>query len=119
MIGDEVLKLFVDRSSAALRQSSDWIARFGGEEFAIVLPETGIEGAAAAAEKLRAHCGDTPFQTSTGELRVTVSVGVAAMPLLPSRPTSLSRVMDELLSRADSALYKSKQDGRNRISVAQ
>jgi len=53
IVGDEVLREFANRARASIRQGSDWIARFGGEEFVIVLPETPLVGATATAEKVR------------------------------------------------------------------
>lgn len=113
LVGDEVLKCFAKRASASVRQSSDWIARFGGEEFAIVLPQTPLEGAGSVAEKVRAECAGTPFQATVGLLNVTVSLGVAA--LLPA--IDVKSAMTELLFRADAALYESKREGRNRVTL--
>ena len=113
MVGDEVLVCFVERAAECLR-ASDWIARFGGEEFAIVLPETRLDGAQRVAEKIRARCAATPIQTIAGELRVTVSLGAAG---LTAGSASTTSAMTELLSHADSALYKAKRAGRNRVTV--
>jgi len=113
IVGDEVLKCFAERALASVRQSSDWIARFGGEEFAIVLPQTPLEGARAVAEKVRAECAGTPFEATVGLLKVTVSLGVAA--LLPA--ADVKSAMKDLLSRADAALYESKREGRNRVTL--
>jgi len=112
-VGDEVLVCFVARAVASLRQSSDWMARFGGEEFAIVLPQTDAAGAAQVAHKIRAECAARPFETTDGELHVTVSLGVA--PLASRLPVKTA--MTELLSRADAALYESKHAGRDCVTV--
>lgn len=120
LVGDEILKMLVERTYSALRQSADWIARFGGEEFVVVLPETDLAGAHAVAEKIRALCDDEQFPTSAGPLRVTVSVGVSAMrpsSQLTSLPTT-SGLMNDLLEDADRAMYESKELGRNRVSVS-
>jgi diguanylate cyclase (GGDEF)-like protein len=113
IVGDEVLKCFAERALASVRQSSDWIARFGGEEFALVLPQTPLEGARAVAEKVRAECAGTAFEATVGLLNVTVSLGVAA--LLPA--ANVKSAMKDLLSRADAALYESKREGRNRVTL--
>jgi two-component system cell cycle response regulator len=113
IVGDEVLKCFAERALASVRQSSDWIARFGGEEFAIVLPQTPLDGASTVAEKVRAECAGTPFEATVGLLNVTVSLGVAA--LFPA--TDVKSAMKDLLSRADAALYESKREGRNRVTL--
>jgi len=121
MVGDEVLCGFVQRSSAALR-ASDWIARFGGEEFAIVLPATDLQGAREVAEKLRVNCVAEAFNTSIGRLNVTVSFGVTALPPLSVEqvelPPEVEAAVNGLLARADAALYCSKKQGRNVVSVA-
>jgi two-component system cell cycle response regulator len=112
--GDEVLKRFADLSKNTLRPS-DWIARYGGEEFVIVLPETDLVGAGIAAEKIRGACADAPMPLASGDLQVTSSFGVAAL----SKPTESPDVAAAaMLKEADTALYTSKHEGRNRVTVA-
>ena len=113
--GDEVLKRFVDLARSSIRPS-DWMARYGGEEFVIVLPETMLSGGRAAAEKIRGLCAAAPMQTSTGPLVVTASFGVAE---LGSKSPSTAAAIDVLLRAADTALYTSKREGRNRVTVAE
>ena len=112
--GDEVLRRFADLAKSLIRPS-DWIARYGGEEFVIVLPETDAAGAAIVAEKIRALCAGSPMPLASGDLMVTSSFGVAA--LLPGTQ-SPDAAASELLREADAALYKSKHEGRNRVTVA-
>ena len=112
--GDEVLKRFADIVKATIRPS-DWIARYGGEEFVIVLPETDAAGAGIAAEKVRVACADTPMPLSTGDLQVTSSFGVATLSTAAQSPDVAAAAM---LREADSALYTSKHEGRNRVTVA-
>jgi diguanylate cyclase (GGDEF)-like protein len=112
--GDEVLRRFADLSKSLIRPS-DWIARYGGEEFVIVLPETDAAGAAVVAEKIRAECAAAPWPLTSGELVVTSSFGVAA---LSAGDQSGDAAMAELLRLADAALYNSKHEGRNRVTVA-
>jgi two-component system, cell cycle response regulator len=112
--GDEVLRRFADLAKSTLRPS-DWIARYGGEEFVIVLPETDATGGAVAAEKVRAICAQAPMQLSTGELQVTCSLGVAT---LSSAQPGADAAAADMLREADAALYASKNEGRNRVTVA-
>lgn len=112
-VGDEVLKCFARRARASIRPSSDWIARYGGEEFVLVLPETQLMEAAGVAEKVRSACASEPMTTSTGEHVVTASFGVAAL----SQAMEGAQAADTLLRRADAALYRSKHEGRNRVTV--
>jgi diguanylate cyclase (GGDEF)-like protein len=114
--GDEVLRHFADLTKSSLRPS-DWVARYGGEEFVIVLPETNIIGATVAAEKLRALCAGKRFMSSTGEVAVTASFGVAELSI-ESMGQSDDAAAQALLRRADAALYTSKNEGRNRVTAA-
>jgi len=111
--GDAVLQGFTQLMRSQLR-ANDWIARSGGEEFVIVLPETNLADATAIAEKLRASCAASPFSTAAGQLSLTVSFGVAA--LEPAGDTAQATMT--LLQRADAALYESKRAGRNRVTAA-
>lgn len=108
--GDEVLKT-VARCIKESTRGSDLVYRYGGEEFMVLLADTGLDGAALLAERLRRHMEASPCPTEHGELRVTVSVGVAT--LLPCDTESC------LLKRADQALYLAKQQGRNRVVAAE
>ncbi|MEJ1964342.1 MAG: diguanylate cyclase [Gammaproteobacteria bacterium] len=112
--GDEVLRRFADCAKSLIRPS-DWIARYGGEEFVIVLPETDAAGAATVAEKIREQCAAAPMPLASGDLVVTSSFGVAA--LLPGSQ-SPDAAAAELLREADAALYNSKHEGRNRVTIA-
>jgi len=107
-VGDRVLKEVAERIRAALRTDLDTVARFGGEEFTVILPETGRDGALVVAEKLRAVVAATPFPDG---FTVTVSVGVASRPEDGQRP-------EELLVAADAALYEAKRAGRDRVVAA-
>jgi diguanylate cyclase (GGDEF)-like protein len=111
--GDEVLQQFAARAQKSIRSNSDWVSRYGGEEFLIVLPETSHEGAMAVAEKIRTLIGSTPFTTRAGDSVVTASFGVASTG--PTGPDIALKV-DALIRIADECLYRSKQGGRNRTS---
>ncbi|RSM61648.1 hypothetical protein DMB66_24340 [Actinoplanes sp. ATCC 53533] len=108
-VGDQVIATVAQRLAATVR-GTDVLGRYGGEEFAVLLPDTGDDGSSILAERLRAVIGDRPIETDTGPLTVTVSVGVA------SRDTDMS--VAELLGRADRALYQAKEGGRNRVVVS-
>jgi diguanylate cyclase (GGDEF)-like protein len=115
-VGDEVLREVGDRLTHGLRLGEDWVARVGGEDFAIVLPETGHFKALAVAKRLCAKVSAMPFQSSVGPLPVTASFGVCAMQdALPETPGLRQR----MIAGADAALYQSKRDGRNRVTAAE
>lgn len=108
-VGDEVLRAFANTGKKILR-SIDIFARLGGEEFAIALPETDLRAARAVAERLRQAVSTKKVETRNGPVQYTVSIGV-----ITSAPWSLNP--DELLRRADAALYAAKEDGRNRVKA--
>ena len=107
--GDFVLKEFSLRVKRNLR-SADPAFRYGGEEFMVLLPHTGIEGARQTAEKLRAYCEANPYTDGTTSKIVTVSIGLASVK--EHGPQSSG----DLISYADKALYRAKAEGRNRIA---
>jgi two-component system, cell cycle response regulator len=109
--GDDVLQQFTARAQKSIRSNSDWVSRYGGEEFIIVLPETPFEGAMAVAEKIRTMISATPFSTRMGDASVTATFGVASTG--PNGP-DLSLKVDALIKTADECLYRGKQEGRNR-----
>jgi diguanylate cyclase (GGDEF)-like protein len=109
--GDEVLAEVARRIQRSIRSQIDTLARFGGEEFTIVLPETGADGARIAAEKVRRVVADSPFDSAEKGLDVTLSVGLATYPEDGATP-------GDLLRAADRALYRAKREGRNRVVVA-
>jgi len=111
--GDDVLQQFAARAQKSIRSNSDWVSRYGGEEFLIVLPETAHEGALAVAEKIRTLVSATPFTTCVGDAKVTASFGVASTG--PHGP-DISLKVDAMIKTADECLYRSKQAGRDRTS---
>ncbi len=104
--GDEVLRAIARRCQNRLR-SHDLIGRYGGEEFVIVFPETTLAEAAVVAERLRAAVTEQRIEGGGAKLSVTVSIGLAE--LVPGQG------LESLFRRADSALYRAKQDGRNLV----
>ena len=111
--GDDVLQQFVARMQRSIRATSDWVARLGGEEFLIVLPETGFQGAMFVAEKIRAIMTSVPFVTREGDVVATSSFGVASTEL---HGPDLAMKSETLIRTADQCLYTSKQSGRNRAT---
>jgi two-component system, cell cycle response regulator len=108
--GDVVLK-GVARTLAREARATDVVARYGGEEFAVVMPETDAEGALAIAERIRDRVGKVVFDSDRGQLRVTLSLGIATF---PEDATDKA----ELVERADACLYHAKRSGRNRSVAA-
>jgi diguanylate cyclase (GGDEF)-like protein len=104
-VGDEVIRGVTDRIMGVVRDT-DVLGRYGGEEFALVLPDPGHQGPAVA-ERMRTLIAETPIETQAGPVPVSISVGVTD--LLPA-DTDVS----SLLARADRALYRAKASGRNR-----
>jgi two-component system cell cycle response regulator len=112
--GDQVLRQFGARLQEILRRGVDWVARIGGEEFAIVLPETDYERALEVARKLRSTVADTPFPVQKRSIEITASFGLCG---LEAVPTGSRRVAENLVKVADAALYRSKHSGRNRVTA--
>lgn len=114
--GNELLQAFVARTEQCLRTSSDWLARVGGDEFMVVLPETRVLGANRVAHKLRRAYMDSPVMTHAGAISFTVSVGVTAVE--GSHEIEQVSKIEHLLRAADRGLYASKSLGGNRVSEA-
>ena len=108
-VGDEVLKEFAVRLATNVR-AIDLACRYGGEEFVVIMPDTGLETAHRIAERLRLHVAGSPFRVSGVEdpLSVTISIGVACTGEEEESP-------DQLLKRADEAVYDAKAKGRNQV----
>jgi diguanylate cyclase (GGDEF)-like protein len=87
----------------------DVVARMGGEEFVVLLPNTDRMGALAVAEKIRATLAQAPFQLRSASLAVTASFGVSEL------PSGQSGTLEDLYAAADQALYAAKNNGRNRV----
>jgi len=106
--GDDVLRQLADRALRGVR-SIDLVARLGGEEFVVVMPETDLNAGVMVAERLRQAIASEPFLIhAIGERRpVTISIGVAV--------AASGDTVDTLLQRADDALYEAKNAGRNKV----
>ena len=105
-IGDHVLTEISTMITQGIR-SSDILARYGGEEFAIILPETTLEEAFMLSERLRVSIAANQLEMSNGPARMTVSIGVAAV------PSPQIDAPAQLVEAADRALYLAKSEGRN------
>jgi two-component system, cell cycle response regulator len=112
--GDAVLKQVVETVQRNLPREYDWCARMGGEEFAVVLPQTNVAGAAVVAEKLRKAIEEMPLRIAAGMGPVTVSIGVSGLQAMPARN---STTIEMVLAHADQCMYKSKAAGRNRVTL--
>jgi diguanylate cyclase (GGDEF)-like protein len=108
--GDEVLQATAQRCRAELREQ-DLMARLGGEEFAVILPATDAAEAAGIAERLRAAIAAAPVPAEEHRIEVRVSIGGTSR-------RAEDKTLDELLGRADQALYTAKRTGRDRVIFA-
>ena len=108
--GDAVLVEFARRLVAATREV-DFVGRYGGEEFVLILPRTDCSGAAVVAEATRRATAEQPFDTGNGMASVTVSIGFACHPEHGSSP-------QQLVDAADAALFEAKAAGKNRVRTA-
>ena len=109
-VGDAVIQGVVKRALESLRQS-DSLGRIGGEEFAVLLPETSLAAAYDVAERLREHMAAKPIIAGTTPIPCAVSIGVAQL-------SAQDGSIDDLLNRADLALYAAKNNGRNKVEMA-
>ncbi len=110
-MGDEVLTRLVKASKAELRQT-DTLGRIGGEEFCVFLPGTPLQGAADVAERLREAIGSIAVQANGTTIAITASIGVTEL-------RASDAVPEDLMRRADDALYSAKAQGRDRVVVAE
>ncbi|HQH80046.1 MAG TPA: GGDEF domain-containing protein, partial [bacterium] len=109
MAGDYVLHGVAERIQKGLRDE-DIVSRYGGEEFAVILRNTDAKSALMLGERIRRSVEEKPFQFEKDSISVTVSLGIST--LADGNFTTSS----DLLARSDACLYKSKQDGRNRVT---
>ena len=109
-VGDLVLKSVAATVKENVRDGIDIAARYGGEEFAIIMPETDINGAETFAERLRKSIEEKFIEHDNQKLKVTISLGCAEFP-------QHAQNREILINCADTALYKSKENGRNKVST--
>jgi diguanylate cyclase (GGDEF)-like protein len=105
--GNDLLCMITARMKAQLR-GSDVPSRFGGDEFVVLLPATGAKGARDVAERIRKSIAETPLKLGDKSVFVTVSIGSASFP-------EDGAGIDIIMERADQAMYRAKNDGRNRV----
>jgi len=108
-LGDKVLIAVAKACKKQIRKT-DLLARFGGEEFCFLFPETDLNGAALIAERIRHTISKLEFDSEKNRFSVTVSIGVSE--LLDSNDN-----VENMLKRSDDALYKAKENGRNRVVI--
>jgi diguanylate cyclase (GGDEF)-like protein len=106
-VGDLCLREIINRIKPLLR-SPDFLARFGGEEFVIILPETGRDGARKVAEKIRMHIEKTEFLHKGENVKVTISLGGTEV-------QTSDKTDENIFERVDRAMYQAKQSGRNQV----
>jgi len=111
--GDECLKMVAVIIEDEIKRIGDMSFRYGGEEFALLLPNTQIQGAALVAEKIRHRIETANLVYEARKLSTTISIGLACS--IPEKGMS----ENEMFTNADKALYQSKQDGRNRVTLFQ
>jgi two-component system cell cycle response regulator len=111
--GDDVLREFAARLRKKIR-GMDVMCRYGGEEFAIVLPDTDLTAATAVAERIREAVAEAPFLIIGGKhkINMTISIGIAGLRLMGGDTA------EALFARTDAALYEAKKTGRNRIVLS-
>ena len=111
LFGDKVIKI-VATALKKITKGKDLVARFGGEEFVMILPDTNLDGAAAVAENIRASLQNgRVYNPKSGEEieRITISLGVT--------PMGVGEAIETVIERADAALYRAKEGGRNRVEI--
>ncbi len=113
LAGDEVLRQIAALIATQVR-THDVIGRYGGEEFAVLLPETGEQGATAIAERLRKTIAEHEFAWENVRLDLTVSIGMAGV-----NPDNADTSIEEFIGRADAALLRAKSSGKNRVVLAE
>jgi len=113
--GDDCLKKVAKGLDSAIHRETDFLARYGGEEFSAILPDTDLNGSAKVAEEMRQAIKALRLEHAKSKVTdiVSISIGVAAV--IPQKGTD----PDILIAAADQALYKAKEDGRDRVKSGQ
>ena len=109
LVGDECIKIVAHTLKKVLKRPGDDVSRFGGEEFALILPNTDLEGALTLAEQLRAEIQKTTIQAGEISVNITISAGIC------TAIAKLNQPEDNILALADKQLYVAKNAGRNNV----
>jgi diguanylate cyclase (GGDEF)-like protein len=111
--GDDCLQRVAQHLQLAIARPADVVTRYGGEEFAVILPNTSLQGAVVVAEKMQAQVrqAQIPHQASRVSPHVTLSLGLVSV--IPNPDSTLT----DLIQQADAALYQAKQQGRDRLQT--
>ncbi len=113
--GDECLRQVAEVLKRVIKRHTDTTARYGGEEFVLLLPETGLEVALQLAEAVKAAIAEAQFEHAASEVKEIISLSIGLATMRPQRQNK----PEELVERADQALYRAKEQGRDRIVVAE
>ncbi|MGD9368840.1 MAG: diguanylate cyclase [Desulfobacteraceae bacterium] len=115
--GDDVLKAFSRCIGRQVRKKIDWVVRYGGEEFMIVLPETNCFGADSMANRLRCAVEKKKISFGDAAIQITASFGGTCVAFEDKSMDDVT--MDQLIYRADEKLYQSKENGRNQVNIVE
>ncbi len=113
--GDDCLKKVAKRLAATINREADFLARYGGEEFSAVLPDTDLHGAVKVAEEMRQSIKSLQIEHAKSKIADTVSISIGAASIVPQKDTE----PEVLIAAADQALYKAKEEGRDRVMPAE
>ena len=119
LVGDATLKEVADLLKQSLRRV-DLVGRYGGEEFIVAMPETRVANAAEVAERIRSSIARYDFQVFNVRTKVTVSQGIALFDgelAAQNKAVDAKAIAAELIQEADEAMYRAKDEGRNRICL--
>jgi len=111
LTGDDCLRMVATIIESEIQRVGDMAFRYGGEEFCVMLPNTKAQGGKLLAERIRSRIETADFKVEDLQVNVTISIGLTSV--VPTRDFT----EDELVACADKALYQSKLDGRNRVTV--
>ncbi len=111
--GDDCLKQVAKGLESAIHRETDFLARYGGEEFSAILPDTDIDGAAKVAEEMRLTIKDLKLEHAKSKVTDIVSISIGVSAIVPLQGTN----PEMLIAAADQALYRAKEDGRDRVKT--
>lgn len=115
--GDTVLKQFSKCFQGQLRAEVDWIVRYGGEEFLIILPETNCQAGRSVAERLRKSVEALSIPVIAQDAMIQITASFGGVSILFSKASELQTTLDQLIYQADEQLYLSKNEGRNKVNL--